>query len=110
MNKKETKKIRPIKNTWYDLLINYIPEPIRKSVGGFKEKVNRLVKTNLPKQTVYGRRTKLSKPKTQNKIKNPFLLKKKEKKIENRIIRDIWELFETEEGKKRKKLEKKRTQ
>ena len=81
LNKKETQKIRLIKNTWYDLLINYIPEPITKSVGGFKENVIRLVKTNSPKQTVYGRGTKLSKPKTQNKIKNPFLLKKKEKKL-----------------------------
>ena len=26
----EMKKIRPIKNTWYDWLINYIPESIRK--------------------------------------------------------------------------------
>ena len=33
---KELKKIRPIKNTWYDWLINYVPEPIRRSVGGFK--------------------------------------------------------------------------
>ena len=42
MNKfeqKEMKKIRRIKNTWYDWLINYIPEPIRKSVGGFKDKI-----------------------------------------------------------------------
>ena len=31
---KEMKKIRPVKNTWYDFLINYIPEPTRKSVGG----------------------------------------------------------------------------
>ena len=33
MNKfeqKEMKKIRSIKNTWYDWLINYIPEPIKK--------------------------------------------------------------------------------
>ena len=110
MNKKETKKIRLIKNTWYNLLINYIPEPITKSVGGFKENVIRLVKTNSPKQTVYGRGTKLSKPKTQNNIKIPFLLKRKEKKVQNRIIRDILALFETEEEKKRKKLEKKRTQ
>ena len=34
----KVKKIRPIKNTWYDWLVNYIPELIRKSVGGFKEK------------------------------------------------------------------------
>ena len=30
---KEMKKIEPIKNTWYDWLINCIPEPVRKSVG-----------------------------------------------------------------------------
>ena len=28
----EMKKIRPVKNTWYDWLINYIPKRIRKSV------------------------------------------------------------------------------
>ena len=27
---KEMKKIRPIKNSWYDWLINYIPKPIKK--------------------------------------------------------------------------------
>ena len=43
---KEMKKIRPIKNTWYDRLINYISEPIRKSVGGFKEKTVSLFKIN----------------------------------------------------------------
>ena len=32
----EMKKIRPIKNTWYDWLINYIPDPIGKSLVGFK--------------------------------------------------------------------------
>ena len=37
--KKEMKKIRPIKNTQSDWIINYIPEPIRKSVGGFKDKI-----------------------------------------------------------------------
>ena len=34
---KEMKKIMPIKNTWYDELINYIPHPTRKNVGGFKD-------------------------------------------------------------------------
>ena len=33
---KEMKKIRSIKNTWYDWLINYIPDPIGKSLVGFK--------------------------------------------------------------------------
>ena len=52
MNKfeqKEMKKIRLIKNTWYDWMINYIPQSIRKSVGGFKDKVVSLFKTNTPK-------------------------------------------------------------
>ena len=38
---KEMKKKIPIKNTWYDWLINYISKPIRKSAGGFKDKVNK---------------------------------------------------------------------
>ena len=44
--KKEIKKIRPTKNTWYDWLINFFPEPIRKSVDGFKDKIVSLFKTN----------------------------------------------------------------
>ena len=36
-DEKGTKKIRLIKNTLYDWLINYILESIRKSVGGFKD-------------------------------------------------------------------------
>ena len=71
---REMKKIRPVKNTWYDCLIDYISEPVRKSVGGFKHKIVCLFKTNTPKQTVYGRGKKLSKPKTQN-IRNLFILK-----------------------------------
>ena len=72
------KKIRPIKNTWYDWLINYIPELIAKIVGGFKDKIVSLFNTNIPKQTMYGGGKKLNKPKTQSKInniRNPFILK-----------------------------------
>ena len=76
LEQKEMKKIRPIKNTWYDWLITYIPEPIRKSAGGLKDKIVSLFKTNTPKQTVYGRGKKLRKPKTQN-VRNPFILNKK---------------------------------
>ena len=64
---KEMKKIRPIKNTWQDWLINYIPQSIRKSIGGFKDKIVRFFETNTPKKPVYGRGKKLRKPKTQNK-------------------------------------------
>ena len=35
----------------------------------------------MPKQTVCGRGKKLSKPKTQSKIRNSFILKKKKKKL-----------------------------
>ena len=72
----EMNKIRPIKNTLRDWLISYIPEPIRKSVGGSKDKIISLFKTNTPNQTVHGRGKKLSKPKAQN-IRNPFILKRK---------------------------------
>ena len=51
-------------NTWYDWLIDYNPEPIRKIAGGFKDKVVSLFNTNTPKQTVYGGGKKMSKPKT----------------------------------------------
>ena len=51
----EMKKLRPIKNTWYDWLINYIPKPIRKSVSVLKDKFIILFNTNTPKQTVNGK-------------------------------------------------------
>ena len=50
------KKIRAIKNTWYDCLINYISDPIRKSVEGLKDKSLSLFKTKAPKQAMYRRR------------------------------------------------------
>ena len=87
------KKIGPIKNNWYDWLINYIPEPIRKRSGGFKDQIVSLSKTNTPKQTVYGKGKKLSKPRKQN-IKKPFVSEDSKEKIKDRIIRDIRTLFE----------------
>ena len=39
LEQKEMKNNRPIRNTWYDWLINNIPEPIRKFFGGFKEEI-----------------------------------------------------------------------
>ena len=47
---REMKIIKSCKNTWYDWLINYILEPIRKSVTGFKNNVISLFKTNTPKK------------------------------------------------------------
>ena len=60
---------------------------------------------------MYGRGNKLSKRKTQN-IRNPFIPEENKKnKIKDRIIRDIWKLFETEEEKEeRKESEKKKKQ
>ena len=58
---KEMKKIRPIKINW---LINYISDPIRKNVSGFKDKT---------KQIVYGRGKKLSKPKKKNLKKTKLI-------------------------------------
>ena len=41
-------QIRPIKNTWYDWLINYISEPIRERVSAFRDKFINLFKANTP--------------------------------------------------------------
>ena len=118
---KVMKKIRPIETNQYDCLINYIPKPLRKSAGGFKDKIVSLFKTSTPKQTAYGRGKKLSKPKAPKqtvygtgkklckpktpKIRNTFVSKKK---FKDRIITDISTLFEKEEEKEeRKKLVKK---
>ena len=91
---KEMKKIRPIKNSWYEWLTDYIHKPTTKSVGGFKDKVIILFKTNTPKpkQTVHGRGKKQSKLKAQIKIRNSVMLKKKKKEIKESIIGDIWTL------------------
>ena len=102
---KKMKKIKPIKITSNDWLINYIPEPMTKFVGGFKDKIVSLFSTNIHKPNVYGGGKKLSKPNTQNKIDsiiNPFILKKKKKENIDKIIRDIRRLSETEKLKKTK--------
>ena len=65
--KKEMKKMRPIKNSWYDWLINYIPEPIAKIVGGFKDKIVSLFITNTPKKIFYKKKKKKIKKKKQKK-------------------------------------------
>ena len=103
---KGMEKIRPVKDTWYDWLINYIPQSITKIVGGFNDKIVNIFNTSTPKQNVCRRKKKLSKPKTKNKInniRNPFILKRK-----YRIIRDILILFETEEEKKKERNSRKK--
>ena len=59
----EKKKWNILRN-W---LINYIPEPIRKIVACFKNRVVSLFNTNTPKQCMYDKGKKLSKPKKQKK-------------------------------------------
>ena len=74
MNKieqKEMKKIGPIKNTWYDWLINYIPDPIRRSVGGLKDKIASLLKTNTPKQAGRG---SMGEERSKNNLKKTLLI------------------------------------
>ena len=45
LKKQNCKKIRSIINTWYDRLINCIPEPTRKSVSALKDKIASLYKS-----------------------------------------------------------------
>ena len=100
LNKKIKK--RPIKNTWYDWIISYILEPLRKTVGSFKDKVLSFLKTNT--LTIHGTGKNLSKPKIQKQseeniiksIWNLFKLKKENETIKDKIIRDIRTLFEEE--------------
>ena len=61
-----------------------------------------IFKTNTPKQIVYGKGKKLSKPRKQN-IKKPFISEESKEKIKGRIIRVIWKLFETKKKKKKQK-------
>ena len=71
------KKIRPVKNTWYDWLIDFIPDPIRKSVGGFKHTIVSSFKAN------------------------------SSKKKKDTLIGDIWALFATKEEEKDRNHRKK---
>ena len=83
-----------------------IPKPIRKSVSVLKDKYIILFKTNTPKETVYGRGQKLSKPRKQN-IKKPFVIEQNK----GRIVRNILKLFETDqEEEQRKESEKRKKQ
>ena len=77
----------------YDWLVNYIPKPIRKVVGGIKDKVVSIFKINTlkdyGKQTVYGRSKKVRKPKTQKPSEDNKIKLEKEKEAKDTIIRDI---------------------
>ena len=54
LNKKKWRKSGQLKT--YDWLINYIPDPITKTSGGFKDKVIGLLKIITPEKSVYGMR------------------------------------------------------
>ena len=96
-----TKKRTLTKNTWYDWydwLINYNPEPIRKSVSGVKDQIMSLVKTNAYSKlqsvkTVYGGGKKQSEENIIKSIRNLFKLKAEKERIKDRMIRDIMTLF-----------------
>ena len=94
-------------NTWYFWLTNYMSELIRKSEDGFKDKILSLFKTNTPKQTVYGREKKLSKPKTQKKIRNPLILKQKKIKLKIEYL-EIFRHFLNIKKKKEKEIREKK--
>ena len=87
----EMNKIRPIKNTCYDWLINYIPK--HNSSDGFKDKIMCLFRTNTPKQIICGKGNKLSKPKPKN-IRKKL---RKNKEYNAGLIRDIRILFEQQQ-------------
>ena len=100
---KEMKKVRPLKNTWCDCLINYI-----RKTGGFKDKGISPFKTNTPKQTLHGRgknltNQKLKKIKSEENIieniRNLSKVKTEEKGriIRDRIIIDIRTLFQKDD-------------
>ena len=74
---KEMKRIRPTKNTWYDWLINFIPEAIRKSVGGFKDKTASLFKTNTPKKNCVSERKETKETKNAKHYKSFYINKQK---------------------------------
>ena len=105
------KKIRPIKNIWYDQLNNYIAVSITRSADSFKDKIVSLFKTNAPKKTAYGRGKKLSKPKIKNTRKKKKKPSEKRKKYKLKIkYLEIFGHFLQQKKKKKKGIRQKKTQ
>ena len=100
----EMKKIRPIINTWYDQLSNYILNPIRKSVSLLKDKFIRvfLGQICLNKLFLRGDRNQANQ---ENKILKGYFLSEENKKKLGIELLDIWKLFETEEEKDERKMQ-----
>ena len=106
LKKKElTKKRTFIKNNWYDWydwLINYIPQPLKKTAGGVKDQIMSLFKTKVYSKSkcvksAYGGGRKQSEDNAIKSIRNRFKLKKENEAIKDRIIRDIRTLFKQED-------------
>ena len=95
LNKKKWRK-------WSQLNIDIdISEPIRKSIAGSKNKIVSLCKTNTHlKKLCIGDERNVAKPKTQN-IRNPFILKKKKKKLKTEWL-EIFGQFLKQKKKKKK--------
>ena len=92
---KAMKKMRP-SGYWID-----IPEPIRKGIAGSKNKIVSLCKTNTHlNKLCIGDERNVAKPKTQN-IRNPFILKKKKKKLKTEWL-EIFGQFLKQKKKKKK--------
>ena len=104
----QMKKTRPIEDTWYDWLIDYIPKPIRRSASVLKDKFTSFFKTSRP---VQGRKLfrveERYSANQQNNILKRFLSEENKQKTKHRKIRDIQKLFEGEEEiEERKESEK----
>ena len=80
-NKDIVKKSR----TWYKRLTNYILAPIKKTAGGFKDKVANIFLINTLKQTMCGMRNKLSKPKTQKQSEENIIKGIRKNKEKNKL-------------------------
>ena len=80
LKEKEMKKIRSTKNTCYDCLINYIPEPI---ISGFTDKDASIFNTNTPKQTKRARE-RIETNQTKNNLKKTKLMALEKKKTKEK--------------------------
>ena len=100
----EMKKIRPIINTWYDQLSNYILNPIRKSVSLLKDKFIRVFLGQICLNKLFLREDR-NQANQENKILKGYFLSEENKKKLGIELLDIWKLFETEEEKDERKMQ-----
>ena len=100
----EMKKIRPIINTWYDQLSNYILNPIRKSVSLLKDKFIIVFLGQICLNKLFLREDR-NQANQENKILKGYFLSEENKKKLGIELLDIWKLFETEEEKDERKMQ-----